>query len=80
VGVKVGAANQSIRAELCPEDVAAELGVRAHEPVFRPERIVFDEAGAPVHFLVGWYRADRFEIQMQMSRGEDLTRVWMQAD
>jgi GntR family transcriptional regulator len=77
-GVKVGAANQSIRAELCPEDIAAELGVRAHEPVFRLERIVFDETGAPVHFLVGWYRADRFEIQMQMSRGEDLTRVWMQ--
>jgi GntR family transcriptional regulator len=79
-GVKVGSANQSIRAERCPEDVAEALGIRAHEPVFRLERIVFDETGAPVHFLVGWYRADRFEIQMQMSRGEDLTRVWMQAD
>jgi GntR family transcriptional regulator len=79
-GVKVGAANQSIRAERCPEDVAAALGVRAHEPVFRLERIVFDETGAPVHFLVGWYRADCFEIQMQMSRGEDLTRVWMQTN
>jgi GntR family transcriptional regulator len=77
-GVKVGAANQSIRAERCPEEVAAALGVLAHEPVFRLERIVFDDTGAPVHFLVGWYRADCFEIQMQMSRGEDVTRVWMQ--
>jgi GntR family transcriptional regulator len=77
-GVKIGAANQSIRAERCPEEVAAALGVQAHEPVFRLERIVFDDTGVPVHFLIGWYRADCFEIQMRMSRGEDLTRVWMQ--
>jgi GntR family transcriptional regulator len=79
VGVKVGAANQSIRAERCPEAVAAALGIPAHEPVFRLERIVFDDTSAPVHFLVGWYRADCFEVQMHMNRGEDVTRVWMQA-
>jgi GntR family transcriptional regulator len=77
-GVKIGAATQSIRAERCPEDVAVALGVSAHEPVLRLERIAFDDGDTPVHFLVGWYRADCFEVRMQMSREEDITRVWMQ--
>lgn len=79
-GVKIGSAQQSVRAERCPEDIAAVLGITPHEPIFRLERTAFDNDGAPVHFLIGWYRADSFEIQMQMSRGEDITRVWMQTN
>lgn len=78
-GVKVGAASQSIRAERCPEEIAMALRVTAHEPVLGLERIVFDELGAPVQYLLGWYRADCFEIQLQMSRANDLTRVWVHA-
>jgi GntR family transcriptional regulator len=77
-GVKIGGASQAIRAERCPEEVAEALGVSAYEPVLRLERIAFDQAETPVHFLVGWYRADAFEVRMRMSRGDDTTRVWMQ--
>lgn len=76
-GVKIGAADQSVRAERCPDEIATALHVTAHEPVLSLERIVFDDTGAPVQLLLGWYRADRFEINMQMSRAADVTRVWM---
>ena len=76
-GVKIGSAEQSVRAERCPDDIASALRIVAHEPVLSLERTVFDHAGAPVQLLLGWYRADAFEIQMQMSRTDDLTRVWM---
>lgn len=78
-GVKVGAARQSIRAERCPEEVATALQVVVHAPVLVLDRTVMDDAGTPVQHLLGWYRADRFEIQMHMSRASDLTRVWMHA-
>lgn len=78
-GVKVGAARQSVRAERCPEEIATALGITPHEPVLRLERIVFDSADAAVQLLQGWYRADCFEIHMQMSRADDLTRVWVHA-
>lgn len=76
-GVKVAAAKQSVRSERCPEEIALALGIAPHEPVLRLERIVFDSEGAPVQFLLGWYRADCFEIHMEMSRADDVTRVWV---
>ena len=76
-GVKIGAAEQAMRAERAPPEVATALGLNVHEPTLKFERIVRDEAGAPVQLLVGWYRADRFEVRMQMSRTDDVTRVWI---
>lgn len=76
-GVKVGGAQQSVRAERCPAHIAAALSVPEHEPVLRLERVVSDEAGKPVQLLLGWYRADCFEIRMEISRAEDRTRVWV---
>lgn len=76
-GVKVGAADQAVRAERCPAHVADALGVAAGEPMLRLERVVFDDNGSPVQWLLGWYRADCFEVHMQISQSEDRTRVWM---
>ncbi len=78
-GVKVGAADQSVRADRCPADIAAALRLTAHEPVLCLERVVYDDTAVPVQMLLGWYRADAFDIQMHMSRADDLTRVWMRA-
>lgn len=76
-GVKIGAAEQVLRAERAPPEVAAALGLHVHEPVLKFERIVRDEAGAAVQLLLGWYRAECFEVRMQMSRADDLTRAWI---
>ena len=76
-GVKIGSAEQSVRAERCPQDVASALGLMEHEPMLRLKRTVFDQQGKPVQLLLGWYRAEMFEVQMKMSRADDLTRVWI---
>jgi len=76
-GVKIGGAQQSVRAERCPAPIASALGIHEHAPVLHLERIVFDEAGTAVQWLLGWYRADCFEIRMEMSRADDRTRVWV---
>ena len=76
-GVKIGAARQIVRAERASAEVAAALNLNVHEPILKIERIVEDVSGTPVQLLLGWYRADRFEIGMQLSRSEDLTRVWV---
>lgn len=76
-GVKIGGAQQSVRAERCPAPIASALGIDEHEPVLHLERIVFDDTGTAVQLLLGWYRADRFEIRMEMSRADDRTRVWV---
>ena len=76
-GIKIGAARQIVRAERASAEVAAALNLNVHEPILKIERIVEDVSGTPVQLLLGWYRADRFEIGMQLSRSEDLTRVWV---
>lgn len=76
-GLKIGGAQQSVRAERCPAPIASALGIHEHAPVLHLERIVFDETGTAVQWLLGWYRADCFEIRMEMSRADDRTRVWV---
>ena len=43
----------------------------------RATRLIRDEAGRPAQLLLGWYRSDRFEFRMRLSRMDDATRVWM---
>ncbi len=45
--------------------------------MLRLKRTVFDQQGKPVQLLLGWYRSEMFEVQMKMSRADDLTRVWI---
>ena len=77
-GVRIGAVDQTIEAASAPEEVARELLIDAQAPVLRLTRLVRDETGRPIQLLEGWYRADRFSIQMIMSPAEDATTVWIE--
>ena len=77
-GIRVGAAEQSFRAEGAPPVVADALAIPLNAPILKITRIVHDEDGAPIQLLLGWYRGDRFEVRMQMSRKEDVTKVWVE--
>lgn len=76
-GIRIGAARQTVRAERAPAEVAAQLAIHPHDPVLRLERVVLDADDRPLQYLLGWYRADRFEVGMQLSRTDDVTRVWI---
>lgn len=76
-GVKIGTAQQSIGSEGAPLAVSRALAIPLHSPVLKLTRVLHDPGGTPLQLLLGWYRADRFEIRMQMSRAEDATRVWV---
>ena len=78
-GVRIGNAEQAALAEGAPPAVAGALGVPLHGPVLKLIRVIRDERGAPVQFLIVWYRADRFELRMSLSRKDDVTRVWVEA-
>jgi len=70
--------DQTIEAAGAPIEVARALLVEAHAPVLRLTRLVRDDTGRPIQLLQGWYRADRFSIQMIMSPAEDATTVWIE--
>lgn len=76
-GILVGTARQTVRAERVPAEVAALLAIQPHDPVLRLERVVLDPDDRPLQYLLGWYRADRFEVGMQLSKIDDVTRVWI---
>jgi GntR family transcriptional regulator len=78
-GVKVGDAEQSIAAAGAPPPIATALGIAPSAPALRIRRLLRNDAGVAVQLLHGWYRADRFEFRMQLSRAADATRVWVEA-
>jgi GntR family transcriptional regulator len=78
-GVRIGTADQTVVAAAADYRVAQTLGVLPGAPVLRLSRVLHDGAGVPLQVLHGWYRADRFEFRMRMSRAEDATRVWIEA-
>lgn len=77
-GVKIGTAEQSISSVGAPPPVSAALGVALHSPVLKLTRVIHDQTGLPVQLLLGWYRADRFEVRMRLSRADDTTKVWVE--
>lgn len=76
-GVKIGTAEQSISSEGAHRPASAALGVPLHSPVLKLTRVIYDQDGLPAQLLLGWYRADRFELRMRLSRADDATRVWV---
>jgi GntR family transcriptional regulator len=76
-GVKIGMAEQGAQAEGAPLAVSDALGVPLHAPILKLTRVLRDPAGSPLQLLLGWFRADRFEVRMQMSRAKDATKVWI---
>jgi GntR family transcriptional regulator len=76
-GIRLGRADQSFLAEAADYEAARALGIPLGAPILKLSRVLHDAAGAPVQLLTGWYRADRFQLRMELSRDEDATKVWM---
>jgi len=59
-GVRIGAAVQTIRAQIADPVVAEALELPLGAPVLAIERVLLEEDGAPVDLVLGWYRGDRY--------------------
>ena len=77
-GVKVGRAQQNISARLADVHLAQQLDVAVGSALLAVRRLIYDEHDKPVQWLHGFYRPDRYEYQMQLSRvGGIDAKVWV---
>ncbi len=77
-GVKVGRAEQTISARLADADMARHLDVPVGSALLSVRRLIYDQQDKPVQWLLGLYRPDRYEYQMQLSRvGSIDAKVWV---
>lgn len=76
-GVKIGGADQSAQSEGAPLEASEALGIPLGAPIMKITRVLADPQGVPLQLLVGWFRADRFMVKMQLSRAQDATKVWI---
>jgi GntR family transcriptional regulator len=77
-GVRIMTADQSVGSEGAPPHVASALGVPLLCPMLKVRRVIRGHDGMAVQLLLGWYRADRLELRMQLSRTDDVTKVWVE--
>jgi GntR family transcriptional regulator len=77
-GVKVGRAEQSISARLADAEMARHLDVPVGSALLAVRRLIYDVQEKPVQWLLGLYRPDRYEYQMQLSRvGSIDAQIWV---
>jgi GntR family transcriptional regulator len=76
-GLRVAVAEQTAVAEGAPLPVSQALDIPLQAPVLRMARLLRDEREQPVQWMLAWFRADRFELRMQLSKAEDATKVWL---
>ena len=72
LGVRVARAQQSISAELANPQIAAALEVPVGSALLTLRRLVRDDAGRPVEWLLARYRPDRYEYRMDMQAHETM--------
>jgi GntR family transcriptional regulator len=70
LGITIGQATQTVRAEAAAGEVVRALGVREGTPVLVCERTTHDDQGQPIAFHVFAFRADRFEFRVNLSPHE----------
>jgi GntR family transcriptional regulator len=70
LGIRIGPATQSVRAESANAEVSAALHVAEAAPVLVCERLTCSEAYEPVIFARFDYRADLFEFRATLSAHE----------
>jgi GntR family transcriptional regulator len=76
-GVEIGRAMQTISARLADARVAERLQVDVGSALLAVDRLIFDVNDAPVQWLQGLYRPDRYQYEMQLSRvGSIDAKVW----
>lgn len=61
-GVRIASGEQNIMAAAIPEEVAAHLDLTPGTPVIAVERLYYDERGAPVAFIGGFYHPERYHL------------------
>jgi GntR family transcriptional regulator len=77
-GVKVGRAEQNISACLADSQVAEHLGVEVGSALLTVKRKVYNNRDEPIQWLHGFYRPDRYEYVMELSRMGDIdAKVWV---
>ena len=77
-GVKVGRAEQTISARLADAEMARHLDVPVGSALLSVRRLIYDQQEKPVQWLLGLYRPDRYEYQMQLSRvGSIDAQIWV---
>lgn len=70
-GVAIARATQTVRAQLADVTVAQQLEVGLGSAVMHVERVLCDDAGAPVDHVHSWYRGDRYAYTVTFDRGDD---------
>jgi len=73
-GVRIGSAEQVISATAADPQVAAALRVHVASPLLRITRVVLDQDGQPVEYIVGLYRPDRYQYRMKLDRVQERNR------
>lgn len=61
-GVRIASGEQNIIAAAIPENFAAYLELAPATPVIAVERLYFDDRGAPVAFISGFYHPERYQL------------------
>ena len=70
-GVRLGSAQQVIRAEQADVEVCEWLHMEFAAPVLYAERLLLDTDGDPVQFVKTWYRADLYEYRVNLRADSD---------
>ncbi|CAM3763212.1 GntR family transcriptional regulator [Castellaniella denitrificans] len=77
-GVEFGGATQTISARLADAQIARHLDVSVGSALLSVTRVVHDVNDRPVQLLLGLYRPDRYQYQLQLSRvGSIDAKVWV---
>jgi GntR family transcriptional regulator len=67
-GITVGTAEQTLTASAADAKVAEVLDVPIGAPLIQMNRLSLDTKQQPIEFFVSYYRPDRFEYRMTLSR------------
>jgi len=70
LGLRIGDAWQTITAEACPADVAAELTCAVGGPVLRIDRLYSDATGRRVEYARGFYDPAQYSNRISLRRGQ----------
>jgi GntR family transcriptional regulator len=68
LGLRVGSAQQVLRAAACPRAVAELLRIKTGAPVFLLDRLTFESSGAPLDWGRVFYRHDVIEFSVELNR------------
>lgn len=67
-GVEIAYADQTVKAVVLASEQAALLGVPRGRPALLFERTSRDAAGAVFEYVRSWYRGDRYEVALRLTR------------